>query len=111
MAYRALVVGDDVKIRDFGNDWHGNFGEVLDIEGAFVKVLFHSWHDGPSTTAYFTEDKLLLSVGNPYRHIEMNQDDEDSFTNDEDLPTDDEVIQQLLQRVAKLEKEMLEMRK
>lgn len=104
MAYRKLEVGDDVKIVKC-NDWSGMFGEVLSIEGDFHKVRFHSWKEGSDLTHYFTSDKLLVSNGNPYANMMLSQEDEDSFFHDEEVG-DSEIMQQLLQRVAKIEKQI-----
>lgn len=110
MAYRELVIGDDVKIVKC-QEWSGHFGKVLDIEGEFIKVQFSSWRNEPSLTHYFTEDKLLLSTGNPYRNETLMYDYTDPDYDEEDeQPSDSQIMQDLLQRVAKLEKEMLDMK-
>lgn len=111
MAYRALVVGDDVKIVKCG-DWSGLFGKVLTVEGMFYKVRLQLWGNKGFAEHYFTEDHLLISTGNPHRHLMLTKDDEDSFFHDEDDSemTDSEIMQDLLQRVSKLEKEVLDMK-
>lgn len=104
MAYRTLVVGDDVKIVKCG-DWTGMFGKVLDSSGDLITVKFRSWRGGHSSVAKFTSDKLLLSNGDPYNHCDYTYDDEEEKEED-----DQTVLRSLLERVAKLEKEMLDMK-
>ena len=115
MAYRVLVAGDKVKIRKSGHDDHGSFGVVEGIvcnmagEQIDVRVRFSSWRNTPVTIGLFKPSELLLSTGNPYQMC-LSQEDEDSLFHDESEMTDAEIMQDLLQRVSKLEKEILDMK-
>lgn len=105
MAYRNLEVGDDVKVRKYGSKDHGHFGKVSGIitdhrsEQIGVEV-----QDGDFVMGVFKPSELLVSNGNPYQMC-LSQEDEDSFFHDEEVG-DSEIMQQLLQRVAKIEKQI-----
>lgn len=111
MAYRDLVIGDNVKIVKC-EEWSGMFGEVLAVEGGFAKVKFSSWRNEPSSTRYFMKEQLLVSTGNPYAKYDPNHPDYEPFEDedDDDCHSDSQVLKSLLERVAKLEKEMLDMK-
>lgn len=103
MAHRDLVVGDDVKISDVEHEMHGAFGVVTDVAGplSIVKIENHGRIQGYSTT--FHCDRLILADRNVRR--DYVYDDED-----EELADDEQVMRSLLERVSKLEKEILDMK-
>jgi hypothetical protein len=109
VAYRKLEIGDDVKIVKC-QEWSGQFGEVVGIEGQYIKVRFSSWRGEPSMTHYFTEDKLLVSTGNPYRNYSYEPDDDFEDFEVQTQYNDQTILQALIERVSKLEKELLNMK-
>lgn len=110
MAYRALVVGDDVKVVKAGA-WTGMFGKVLSLEGDYIKVECSSWSDMPPETHYFTDEQLLLSNGNPHAGFQCESNDEDDFAEKFEYRADSVILRELLERVATLEKQMLDVLK
>lgn len=98
MAYRDLVAGDDVKVRDFGNEWHGYFGKVVDTSTNYVYVDL-----GFSHNVAFSPEKLMVAVISEFTDYIYNDDEEEE--------TDDQIVMRsLLERVSKLEKEILDMK-
>lgn len=106
MAYRVLEIGDDVKVSCFGHEDHGQFGKVVGFVDGRVKVDLGGY-DG-----LFRADYLLVSTGNPYDNIgnETPMNDDWYFEDGPEM-SDGELLQSLLERVATLEKQMLDVLK
>lgn len=105
MAYRVLEIGDDVKVSCFGHEDHGQFGKVVEFVDGRVKVDLGGY-DG-----MFRADYLLVSTGNPYAAFQCEVDDEDDFVETFEYRADSVILRELLERVATLEKQMLDVLK
>lgn len=107
MAYRDLESGDDVKVKNYGSEWHGHFGVVEKVrDNGLVLVDL-----GDSTSRIFDKDQLLVSTGNPHIGFRCESDyDEDDFAESLEYQADSFILRELLERVGKLEKEMLDMK-
>jgi hypothetical protein len=109
VAYRKLEIDDKVKIINPGFNNHGSFGVVTDLIGDTALVHYTLWesHRQHETNCVFPFSKLLLSTGKPTytpedeREIwgEVNHDDVELYKGN------------LLERILKLEQEVLDLKK
>ena len=106
MAYRDLKIGDNVKVSDVEHEMHGAFGVVMDVNGRWSVVELENLGRTQGYSDMIHCDNLLIADRCVPRYdYSYNEHEED-----DDQPSDSQIMQDLLQRVAKLEKEMLDMK-